>query len=125
MIRRFRPVVALLALFTLFAYAAEGAAALVLCTPVEAESQVMTGSPSGHEAHEHGAPPAAGTDSETQHGNDCPIGMTSGGSCAVASLPSALTHVHTVPVTAEPTWSAAAMELDSASAHPLFHPPRA
>jgi hypothetical protein len=125
MIRRFRPVVALLALLTLFAYVAEGAAALVLCSPVETESHEMAGAPAAHEAPDHGASPSAGTHSETQHGNDCPIGMTSGGSCAVASLPSALTHVQTVPVTAEPTWSAAAMELDSTPAHPLFHPPRA
>jgi hypothetical protein len=124
MIRRFRLATVLIALITLFAYAAESAAALVFCESAGAPSQMMdSGEADAHADHGGGAPGTG--ESGASHEQQCPIGMTGSGSCAVASLPAGLPDVQGVPVTSDRDWIAVVGILAAGPVHPMFHPPRA
>lgn len=124
MIRRFRFATALVALLTLSAFAAEGAAALVFCAPVTAESHGMETVPAdAHAAHGDAMPSDDGSNAADE--NHCPLGMTGSGSCAVASLPSELPAVDAAPITSDLTAVRAVVSLATGLTPPLFHPPRA
>jgi hypothetical protein len=124
MIRRFRFATVLAALLTLFAYAAENTAALVLCEPAGA-TPAMIDSGDGDAHSDHGGSAPKSNESGPSHQNHCPIGMTGSGSCAVATLPPGLSQVQAAPVTSDHDWVGAMDSFASASVHPLFHPPRA
>lgn len=121
MVRRFRSATALVALTTLFAFAAEGAAALVFCDPPVASA---SGADDGAHAG-HGSSAPVSDESGAGHENHCPLGMTGNGSCAVASLPAGVPDVQGAPVTSDRERTAPVVSNASGLIHPLFHPPRA
>jgi len=89
MIRRFRPLGALLALLALTAFLGEGVWTS-FCPPATGSHHDVAGQvASGAEHHgaDHGAAEAPAEPDRTHDGSHCPLGMAAGASCTAASLP--------------------------------------
>jgi hypothetical protein len=99
MIRRFRPLGALLALLALSAFVGEGVWNS-MCPPVPgSDHEAATHAASGGEHHgsQHGSSEAPADPDRSHDDSHCPLGMAAGASCTAASLPAMAVSLESPP----------------------------